>query len=213
MKLDVAAIRTDYQQKSLAIEDVLPDPIKQFENWFNEAIKAAVIEPNAMNLATVLPNNRPSSRIVLLKGLENSSFQFYTNYDSNKGKQLSANPYAALTFFWPELERQVRIEGIVTKTSASNSDHYFSSRPRGSKIGAWASPQSQIIEDRTLLKENIEKLNQKYPEDEVPRPEHWGGYQLAPEHIEFWQGRKSRLHDRIAYYLINNNWDIKRLAP
>ncbi len=213
MNVDISAIRTDYQQKSLTISDVLPNPVKQFENWFQEAINASVVEPNAMNLATVNDQGKPSSRIVLLKGIIDNAFQFYTNYNSNKGIQMAQNPFAALTFFWPELERQIRIEGKVSKVTDQESSAYFSSRPKGSKIGAWASPQSQEIESRLILENKVEALNKEFPSDDIPRPSHWGGYKVVPDHIEFWQGRKSRLHDRIAYFLNKGNWEIKRLAP
>lgn len=214
MKSDLASIRNDYQQKSLRKQDVSFNPMDQFEHWFEEATSAEINEPTAMNLSTVNEHGRPTGRIVLLKGINDNAFQFYTNYDSQKASDLAQNPFAALTFFWPELERQIRIEGKVEKLSESTSENYFSSRPWDSKIGAWASPQSQVIENRAFLEENVRKLGEKYEGMEVPRPVHWGGYQLIPDKLEFWQGRSSRLHDRIVYRLSpENNWIIERLAP
>ena len=214
MKSDLASIRNDYLQKSLSKNDVAVNPLDQFEHWFEEATAAEINEPTAMNLSTVSENGRPSGRIVLLKGINDSSFQFYTNYESQKAHDLALNPFAALTFFWPELERQIRIEGKVEKLSESTSESYFSSRPWESQIGAWASPQSQVIEDRDILEENFQKVKEKYEGREVPRPSNWGGYQLVPDRFEFWQGRSSRLHDRIIYRLSNDGeWIIERLAP
>ena len=214
MKSDLASIRNDYLQKSLSKNDVAVNPLDQFEHWFEEATAAEINEPTAMNLSTVSENGRPSGRIVLLKGINDSAFQFYTNYESQKAHDLALNPFAALTFFWPELERQIRIEGKVEKLSESTSESYFSSRPWDSQIGAWASPQSQVIENRDVLEENFQKVKEKYEGREVPRPSHWGGYQLVPDRFEFWQGRSSRLHDRIIYWLSNDGeWIIERLAP
>lgn len=214
MKSDLASIRNDYLQKSLSKNDVAVNPLDQFEHWFEEATAAEINEPTAMNLSTVSENGRPSGRIVLLKGINDSAFQFYTNYESQKAQDLALNPFAALTFFWPELERQIRIEGKVEKLSEPTSESYFSSRPWDSQIGAWASPQSQVIENRDFLEENFEKVKEKYEGREVPRPSNWGGYQLVPDRFEFWQGRSSRLHDRIIYRLSNDGeWIIERLAP
>ena len=214
MKSDLASIRNDYQRKSLSRQNVSTNPLDQFEQWFEEATEAEINEPTAMNLSTVNGKGRPTARIVLLKGINDNAFQFYTNYDSQKANDLAQNPYAALTFFWPELERQIRIEGKVEKSSSATSENYFSSRPRDSKIGAWASPQSQVIESRSILEENVKNLTEKYSGAEVPKPSHWGGYQLAPDKLEFWQGRPSRLHDRIVYILNENGqWTIERLAP
>lgn len=213
-KSNLAAIRSDYQKKSLSKREVSANPMDQFEHWFEEATSAEINEPTAMNLSTVDKNGRPTARIVLLKGINDSAFQFYTNYDSQKAQDLARNPFAALTFFWPELERQIRIEGKVEKLSALTSENYFSSRPRESQIGAWASPQSQVIENRYMLEENVKNLKKKYDGKDVPRPQHWGGYQLVPDKLEFWQGRSSRLHDRIVYRLgPDNHWMIERLAP
>ena len=213
-KSNLATIRSDYQKKSLSKREVSANPMDQFEHWFEEATSAEINEPTAMNLSTVDKNGRPTARIVLLKGINDSAFQFYTNYDSQKAQDLARNPFAALTFFWPELERQIRIEGKVEKLSALTSENYFSSRPRESQIGAWASPQSQVIENRYMLEEIVKNLKKKYDGKDVPRPQHWGGYQLVPDKLEFWQGRSSRLHDRIVYRLgPDNHWMIERLAP
>lgn len=214
MANNIADIRSDYKKHQLNETDVLNDPLKQFDKWFNEALKSDVMEPNAMNLATVSAKNTPASRVVLLKGVQNNGFVFYTNYQSNKGKELEENPQAALTFFWPELERQVRIQGVVEKVSKEESEAYFKSRPKESQIGAWASPQSAVISSRKLLEDREKQLHEKFADDDtLPKPEQWGGYILKPLAIEFWQGRPSRLHDRLIYTLENNNWKISRLAP
>jgi pyridoxamine 5'-phosphate oxidase len=207
-------IRSEYSKASLDVSSILPDPIKQFEKWFTEALDAKVLEPNAMNLSTVNENNRPSSRIVLLKGVEVDKFLFYTNYQSAKGKELEENPACALTFFWPELERQVRIEGTASRVDEKTSEQYFQSRPRGSQIGAWTSPQSSIIESRDILEERARQLEKKFEGlDVLPKPNQWGGYQVDPFLVEFWQGRPNRLHDRIQFSKIENDWKIRRLAP
>lgn len=210
----IADLRREYSKASLDISTVLPDPIKQFEKWFDEALQAEVIEPNAMHLATVNAQGRPSGRIVLLKGIENNKFIFYTNYHSRKGKELEQNPACALTFFWPDLERQVRIEGVASRTDTQTSDAYFQSRPRSSQLGAWASPQSAVIQDRSIILERMEQLEKRFSGQEIlPRPHQWGGYEVDPLIIEFWQGRASRLHDRIEYTKIDGTWQIHRLAP
>ncbi|MEQ8364883.1 MAG: pyridoxamine 5'-phosphate oxidase [Cyclobacteriaceae bacterium] len=207
-------IRTDYSKTTLDITSVEKNPFTQFEKWFQQAIDSRALEPNAMNLATLSENGRPTSRIVLLKGIENAQFVFYTNYQSQKGKELELNPACALNFFWPELERQVRIEGVVSRVSAEASDAYFQSRPRASQVGAWASPQSTLIKERTLLEERVVQIEEKYKDLKVlPRPKQWGGYGVTPLEIEFWQGRPSRLHDRIVYTLVDDKWKINRLAP
>ncbi|HCM77494.1 MAG TPA: pyridoxamine 5'-phosphate oxidase [Cytophagales bacterium] len=210
----LSEIRTDYSKASLDTTSVDQNPFTQFEKWFKEALESQVLEPNAMNLATLAEGGRPTSRIVLLKGIENQQFVFYTNYQSQKGRELEANPSCALNFFWPELERQVRIEGVVSRVSPEASDAYFQSRPRESQIGAWSSPQSTFIKDRTILEERVKQMEEKYKDLKVlPRPKQWGGYGVTPMEIEFWQGRPSRLHDRIVYILTDNKWKIQRLAP
>lgn len=211
--MDIADIRKDYTLKSLDLEMVAESPMAQFQIWLDEALKSQVNEPNAMNLATVNAENRPSSRIVLLKGID-QGFVFYTNYESRKGRELAARPFAAMTFFWPELERQVRIEGRVEKTAARTSDEYFLSRPKGSQIGAWASPQSQTIRDRAFLEEREQEITRRFNTEPITRPDHWGGFRLIPDYMEFWQGRANRLHDRIAFEKTGaGNWERKRLAP
>lgn len=190
------------------------DPITFFTRWFSEAQKAEVSEVNAMTLATVDAQNIPDARIVLLKGLENEEFVFYTNYMSTKGKDMQENPHACLVFFWKELERQVRVRGTVSKVAPEVSDEYFNIRPVGSQLGAWASPQSDIIPDRSILSDNYESLEKKYQSVKVPRPEHWGGYTVKPFSIEFWQGRSNRMHDRILFSRSENStWSKSRLAP
>jgi len=210
----LAELRKEYTRATLDVTTVFSDPILQFEKWFKEALEGAVPEPNAMHLATVNSDGRPSSRIVLLKDIEATRFVFYTNYQSKKAKELDANPACALTFFWPELERQVRIEGVAERVAAVTSDEYFQSRPRGSQIGAWASPQSAIIENRTILEQRAQQIEKKFESAKVlPRPNQWGGYQIDPLLIEFWQGRASRLHDRIQYVKVDGSWRLYRLAP
>ncbi|MFA0963785.1 pyridoxamine 5'-phosphate oxidase [Roseivirga sp. BDSF3-8] len=210
---DIASIRKEYTRQTLEIATVSNNAIEQFKKWFTQARNADVPEVNAMTLATVSEKGQPAARIVLLKDISEGGFVFYTNYNSQKGKDLTHNPKAALVFFWPELERQVRIEGTVKKVDAETSAEYFHSRPRGSQIGAWVSPQSQPIESREVLEEKNEELQGKYEGMEVPRPAHWGGYRLMPLRIEFWQGRPSRLHDRICYDWHENGWNKTRLAP
>lgn len=210
---DLASIRKEYSKTTLNSSTISDDPLKQFDVWFQDAVTAKVPEPNAMNLATAI-GGRPASRIVLLKGVEKGKFVFYTNYQSRKGKELEENPACCLTFFWPELERQIRIEGIACRIEGQRSDEYFQSRPRGSQIGAWASPQSSIIQDRSLLEERAKQLEEKFKnQDKLPRPHQWGGYEIEPLVMEFWQGRPSRLHDRILYTKTDDIWKINRLAP
>jgi pyridoxamine 5'-phosphate oxidase len=209
---DIAALRNDYALKTLDERDVDRDPLKQFGVWMVEAIHAQVPEPTAMSLATVSATGRPSARIVLLKGLDPRGFVFFTNYDSRKGKDLAAHPAGGLAFLWKELERQVRIEGSVEKVSAKESEAYYATRPLGSRIGAWASPQSEAIESRAWLEKRWEALGKQYGEN-PPLPPHWGGYRVIPDYLEFWQGRRSRLHDRIAYTRAGDGWKIARLAP
>lgn len=209
----IAAIRKDYRLKTLNEEDAATDAIQQFAQWWNEAVASDIEEVNAMTLATANADGMPDARIVLLKTFDEKGFTFFTNYNSAKGKELAQNGKAALVFFWKELERQVRIVGNVTKTSAEESDAYFNSRPVGSRVGAWASPQSQIIAGRQVLEENMERYLDEF-KNGVKRPEHWGGYIVNPVKIEFWQGRSNRLHDRIEYSLdASKQWKIARLAP
>jgi pyridoxamine 5'-phosphate oxidase len=212
MDASIADLRNEYSLASLDERDVDRDPMKQFERWLGDAIKAGVPEPTAMNLATVDSRGRPAGRVVLLKEASGAGFVFFTNYESRKGREIACHPHAALTFLWKELERQVRIEGTVEKVSAAESDAYFTTRPLGSRIGAWASPQSEVIESRDWLEKRWEALAREYGTN-PPRPSHWGGYRLRPEFIEFWQGRRSRLHDRIAYTREDDTWRIHRLAP
>jgi|SRR5665213_1854619 len=207
-------LRNEYKAASLSENDSKADPVKQFETWFNEAIEAKMPEPNAMTLATATTDGRPSARIVLLKGVYENGFVFYTNYLSRKGKEITKNPLGALTFFWAGMERQIRIEGTIEKISKEQSDKYFQSRPKGSQIGALASPQSQEIASRELLEKKWNELEVEYADKVIPKPSFWGGYILKPRLIEFWQGRPSRLHDRILYKKIDNtNWKKVRLAP
>ena len=211
----LANLREDYSKKQLDISDVLKNPIKQFREWMKEAQKSEVPEPNAMTLATVSSDGIPSARIVLLKDISDNGFTFFTNYKSHKGKEIAKNKNVALTFVWLELERQVRIEGVVKKVSRKVSEKYFQSRPKRSQMGAWVSSQSKVIKDRSVLESSMKDLEKKYTKDAVlPCPSNWGGYIVQPVAIEFWQGRRSRLHDRIRYKLNKKgNWKIERLAP
>jgi pyridoxamine-phosphate oxidase len=211
--MEIHAIRKDYTKFGLDIENAFPDAIHQFEHWFSQALEAQVLEPNAMVLATVDKNHKPHARVVLLKDVSKNGFSFFTNYDSSKGSQLAVNEYATLVFFWAELERQVRIEGKVSKLSIEESEKYFHSRPRASQIGAHVSPQSTVIESRSFLEEKQHKLTQQFENQEIPLPSNWGGYVLKPNLLEFWQGRPSRLHDRLLYTEVEEKWKIERLAP
>lgn len=214
MQSDIAGLRKDYSQKILSETSILPDPIKQFDQWWQEAIAARIDEVNAMTLATASVDGLPSARIVLLKGFSENGFIFFTNYESYKGKQLAENPRASLLFFWKELERQVRMVGIVQKVSEQDSDAYFHSRPVSSQVGAIISPQSNVIRSREWLEDRYVEFQQKNSPGAIHRPAHWGGYIVKPVSIEFWQGRPSRLHDRIEYTLQENGgWKIERLAP
>ncbi len=210
--MNIADIRKDYALRRLDETDVDGDPFKQFHAWLGEALEAQVPEPTAMTLATVDTEGSPSARIMLLKALDGRGFVFFTNYESRKGQELAARPRAALTFFWKELERQVRIEGTVEKVSAAESDEYFASRPLGSRIGAWASTQSATIASRPWLEARVKAAEAQYGEA-PPRPPHWGGFRVLPDWLEFWQGRQSRLHDRIAYTREAGGWKISRLSP
>ncbi|WP_210515509.1 pyridoxamine 5'-phosphate oxidase [Hymenobacter terricola] len=211
----LADLRKTYAQRTLSETDVLPNAVQQFRQWLDEAIAAQVEEPTALTLSTVAATGQPSSRVVLLKGLpDDAGFLFYTNYDSQKGHELAAQPLAALNFFWPALERQVRVEGRVEKAPEAMSTEYFQSRPRSSQLGAWASPQSQVIGSREELEARETKIAEEFgAQDPLPRPPHWGGYILRPHRLEFWQGRPSRLHDRIVYELLGSSWQRSRLAP
>jgi pyridoxamine 5'-phosphate oxidase len=211
----IADLRKEYAQDELDIQHVLQDPLAQFQQWFDEAYAAEVPEPNAMTLATANESGIPNARIVLLKGVDDTGFVFYTNYESQKGQELKQNPYASLVFYWHELERQVRINGGVAPVPSETSDAYFNSRPAGSRLGAWASPQSQPITDKQVIWNKLSELEKTYPDEAIPRPAHWGGYRLTPSFIEFWQGRPNRLHDRIAFTWesANEKWRVQRLAP
>ncbi len=214
MSANIAAIRKNYSQKKLTEKKADANPLQQFAKWWQQAIEAKIDEVNAMTLATASSDGIPSARIVLLKGVSEEGFVFFTNYKSFKGQQLAENPKACLVFFWKELERQVRITGLVEKISATESDDYFYSRPVGSQVGAAASPQSQVVESREWLDEHFKALKKTTKNSKVERPEHWGGYRVKPVIIEFWQGRPSRLHDRLQYTIDESgSWKIERLAP
>jgi pyridoxamine 5'-phosphate oxidase len=210
--MDIAEIRKEYTFAGLRRADLHPDPIQQFKNWFQAAISAGVAEPNAMTLSTVDADGQPSSRIVLLKDIDARGFAFYTNYHSRKGRELAANPRAALTIFWPGLERQVCVRGATEKTGREESELYFKSRPLGSRLGAWVSSQSTPIPSREYLEQKLKEATAKHG-DNPPIPPYWGGYVLRPDWIDFWQGRPSRLHDRFAYTRAGDSWKIDRLSP
>ncbi len=212
-KKSIAELRREYSQQALAKSEVCENPIDQFTEWFEQAFAADLLDVNAMTLSTATKQGRPSSRIVLLKGVDEAGFQFYTNYGSRKGKELSENPHAALCFYWAPLERQVRIEGEVEKVSRSTSENYFQQRPRESKLGAWASKQSNKVGSREELEKRFKEIKQRFEDQEIPLPNFWGGFLLRPQRIEFWQGRKSRMHDRICYEKLDDEWIIFRLAP
>ena len=213
MNQNIAGIRKDYRLKTLVESEMGNDPMNTFSAWWNEAVKSEIEEVNAMTLATCNNDGLPSARIVLLKGFSHDGFTFFTNYQSKKGNDLLENPRAALVFFWKELERQIRIEGIVEKLSNEESEQYFSTRPVSSQIGAWASPQSRVIETREVIEKNAEGYTAQFKDAIIPKPAHWGGYIVHPIKIEFWQGRSSRLHDRILYTRKDGKWKKERLAP
>jgi pyridoxamine 5'-phosphate oxidase len=212
--MSLVDLRTEYTQRILTESAVDGDPIRQFQAWLAEAVAAQLKEPHAMTLATATPDGRPSARMVLLRGVDERGFTFFTNYDSRKGRELEANPLASLVFYWTELERQVRVEGRVGRTTDAESDAYFRGRPAGSKLGAWASRQSAVIAGREVLEEQMRELERRHPDGNIPRPPNWGGFRLAHEVVEFWQGRPSRLHDRLRYRRGDGGaWVIERLSP
>ncbi|NJR50018.1 MAG: pyridoxamine 5'-phosphate oxidase [Leptolyngbyaceae cyanobacterium CSU_1_3] len=211
--MSIADLRKDYTLQALSETEVDPDPFKQFQYWFDQALQAQIPEPNAMTLATASKAGIPSARVVLLKGLDDRGFVFYTNYESDKSKELLENPHAALVFLWAELERQIRIVGSVEKVSNEESDAYFYSRPVGSRLSAWASYQSRVIANRSILEERLATLQCQYEHQDIPRPPHWGGFRVRPIALEFWQGRSSRLHDRLRYQRQGDTWTLDRLSP
>lgn len=214
MDKNIANLRQDYTLQGLSETEIDSNPFAQFKEWFDRALSADILEPNAMMVATTTPEGKPSARMVLLKDFDARGFVFYTNYNSQKAQELADNPQAALVFWWAELQRQVRICGRVEKILESESDKYFYSRPLSSRLGAWASNQSQVIENREVLEQNLEELKEKYQDREIPRPSHWGGIRVIPAEIEFWQGRSSRLHDRLVYTRMEDgSWKIERLSP
>ena len=214
MDKTIADLRKDYTLQGLSVSDVNPNPFIQFKQWFDQALTAQLPEPNAMTVATVTPDGKPRARMVLLKGFDERGFVFYTNYNSQKGQELAQNPQASLVFWWAELERQVRICGRTEKASESESDEYFYSRPLNSRLGAWASNQSEVIQSREVLEQRMQELQIKYQNQDVKRPPHWGGLRVIPTEIEFWQGRSNRLHDRLLYTRLDDgSWKIVRLSP
>ena len=214
MNRSIADLRIDYTQRTLLETDINLDPFIQFQTWFDAAVTAKLPEPNAMTIATATADGIPSARVVLLKAVDPRGFVFFTNSNSHKAQELAANPQAALVFLWTEMERQVRIQGTVEKINPAESDEYYYSRPAGSRLGAWASEQSQVIPDRSVLEDRLASLTAQHPDGDIARPEHWGGFRVIPTVIEFWQGRSSRLHDRLRYRLDKaTGWTIDRLSP
>ncbi len=213
MPRGLSDLRKEYTRAGLRESDVDPDPVEQFRRWFDEALAADLHEPNAMTVATASPDGAPSARVVLLKGFDERGFVFYTNYEGRKGRELDENPCAALLFYWGELERQVRIEGSVSRVSEEESDAYYAGRPRGSRLGALASEQSRVVGSREVLEDRIKRLEAEYEGRDVPRPAFWGGYRVEPEAMEFWQGRENRLHDRLVYRRGDGGWKLERLQP
>ena len=209
----IADLRKNYTQAGLLESDIVANPYEQFKLWFEQAVAADILEPNAMTVATVTAEGKPSARIVLLKDFDDRGFVFYTNYNSQKGVELQNCPYAALVFLWGDLERQVRIEGKIEFVAASEATGYFHSRPVSSQLGAWASDQSTVIGNRSILEQKLQQLAAEYQDRQIPKPPHWGGVRVVPQEIEFWQGRPSRLHDRLRYQLVDGLWQIDRLAP
>jgi len=214
MDKTIADLRKDYTLQGLSKTEIDSNPFIQFKKWFDQALAAQLPEPNAMSIATATPDGTPSARMVLLKDFDERGFVFFTNYNSRKGQELAENPQAALVFWWAELERQVRISGYVEKVSEKESDQYFNSRPANSRLGAWVSNQSEVIENREVLEQRLQEFQSKYENQEISRPSHWGGLRVIPSEIEFWQGRSSRLHDRLLYNRLNDgSWKIERLSP
>lgn len=209
----IADLRKNYTQAGLLESDIVANPFEQFRLWFEQAVAADILEPNAMTVATVTSEGKPSARIVLLKDFDDRGFVFYTNYNSQKGVELRTSPHAALVFLWGDLERQVRIEGQIEFVSESEATGYFHSRPASSQLGAWASDQSTVIADRSILEQKLQQLTVEYQNRQIPKPPHWGGIRVVPQEIEFWQGRPSRLHDRLRYQLVAGKWQVDRLAP